>query len=129
MADNPYNRQNAANHRAHVVHLSASHRDAQTTQFETQHDEIMYELSALDLQTRAFDANGALQGNGAHEVDAKLAEIERHYFEGKSEAERASGYYYAVCVDCGAETPFLRPPAEPRTSRCLECQLQHEPIS
>ena len=127
MADNPHNRQNAANQRAHLSYLGANQRDSQTTQFETQHDEIMYELGALDLQVRTFDTDGALLGRGANDVDAKLAEIERHYFESKSQAVRANGNYYGVCVNCGAETPFLRLQAEPKTSRCLECQLQHEP--
>ena len=126
MADH-HNRQNAANQRALSSSLGTNQCDSQTTQFETLHDEIMYELSAMDLYTRAFDVDGALQGSGAHEVGAKLAEIERRYSEGKSQAVRASGNYYGVCVNCGAETAFLGLQAEPETSRCLECQLQYEP--
>lgn len=56
---------------APAPHLNASQRGLLASKLQNQHDEIMQQLNALDQHTRTAD------GDGAHEVDAKLSEIEQ----------------------------------------------------
>lgn len=117
----------ARNRAAHPPKLSASQRDSLARKLHNQHDEIMQQLNALDQQTRTPDGDDAVQADGAHEVDAKLSEIEQLELNDIDEAlSRVNSQDYGVCVNCGAEIPLTRLQAEPQASRCLECQAQLE---
>ena len=121
MSDDAHNRQ------AHTPHLSASQRDVIACKLHAQHDAIMQQLNALDQQARTQDGDAAAQLDGAHEVDATLAEIEQLELNQINQALlRVVGLDYGVCVNCGAEIPRTRLQAKPQASRCLECQAQLE---
>ena len=118
---------NARNRAAQSPQLSASQRDSLASKLQNQHDEIMQQLNALDQQTRTPDGDDAAQADGAHEVDAKLSEIEQLELNDINQAiSRFNSQDYGVCVNCGAEVPLARLRAEPQASRCLECQAQLE---
>ena len=125
MSDNSHS--NAYNRDVHPPHLSPSQRGALANKLQSQHDDIMRQLHAFDQQTRTPDGDDALQSDGAHEVDAKLSEIEQLELNDINQAlSRVNGQDYGVCVNCGAEIPLTRLQAEPQASRCLECQAQLE---
>ncbi len=118
---------NAKRRQAAPPKLSESQRGALASKLQNQHDEIMQQLNALDQQTRTPDDDDALQRDGAHEVDAKLSEIEQLELNDINQAlSRVDSQDYGVCANCGVEIPLTRLQAEPQALRCFKCQVQRE---
>lgn len=125
MSDNSHSVAHSRRH--HPLHLNPSQRGALASQLKNQHDDIMRQLHAFDQQARTPDGDDALQRDGAHEVEAKLSEIERLELNDIDRAlARVHSQDYGVCVSCSAEIPLTRLQAEPQASRCIRCQTQLE---
>lgn len=117
-------------------HLSKDQRRTLASQLQTHLDDALRSRATqaqgrsqaeLAREVLMQDADDASQRAGAHEVDARLADLGSAELDALAAAlQRIHGVGYGICADCQMPIPFERLSVEPQALRCTACQTLHE---